>query len=160
MQKYIIRSVKYLVMLCVLLAAVVWLNTLVDTKLSYSEYWQALLSDKQGKMMVVATLLLAATYPKFGYVTRRVSGSFDRHREQVVAAFQARGFILCGETDDELCFRATGLKRLTSLFEDEIVVRKVSDSEMTFAGLRRHAVQIALATEHYIENFERNKNNE
>lgn len=160
MQKYIIRSVKYFVMLVVLLTVVVYLNTLWDTNLTYEEYWRRLLSDSQGKMMVVVTILLAATYPKFGYVTRKVSGNLTTHREQIDMAFAMQGFVLCGEAEGELRFRASGLKRLAALFEDEIVVRTTADNEITISGLRRHAAQIAFRAEQYITNFERNKSHE
>ena len=104
--------------------------------------------------MVGALLLLAATYPKFGFVRRRMAGNIGADREELMRAFQISGYDLAGASAGELRFRARGVRRLTMLFEDEIVVRQLGD-EMEFEGIRRATIPVMLSAERFIENKER-----
>lgn len=156
MKQYIIRSIKYFVALVVLYAAIMWLMHLSQPgMISYAEHWQLLFASDKGWMMVVATVLLAATYPTFGFVKRSIKCDIARHREQLVTAFTLKGFQLHSESNCELRFRASGLRRVTMLFEDEIVVRCTESGMVEMDGLRRAVVPISLNATRYIENFER-----
>ena len=68
--RYIIRSVKYLLFICVLYVALVWLMAIT----SYTEVvdgWmllEAQLRSEQGIWLVAACLLLAIFYPRFGFM--------------------------------------------------------------------------------------------
>ena len=70
-------------------------------------------------MLPAVIVLLAAFYPRFGFIVRRVEGDVEEHREQIVNAFRSAGFELRREEDDALFFRAKGpLHRLLLLGED------------------------------------------
>lgn len=157
MKRYIIRSIKYFVALVVLYAGIVGIMQLTQANiLTYAERWQLLFTTDRGWMMVAATILLAATYPAFGFVKRTFEGDIVRHREQITTALLLKGFRLYAEECCELHFRASGLRRVTMLFEDEIVVRQAGVGVIEIEGLRRAAVPVALDVARYIENFERN----
>ena len=109
-------------------------------------------------ILAATILVLAATYPLFGFVRRRVTGSLVEERQQVVAALEMEGYTLAGESAEGLLFRGNVVKRLTSLFEDEIVVRQANDDELEIVGLRRAVVRVAIRMEGYIINNRRVKN--
>ena len=156
MKQYVIRSIKYFVALVVLYAGIMWLMHLSQPgMISYAEHWQLLFATDKGWMMVGATLLLAATYPTFGFVKRSIKGDLVRHREQIEVALTLKGFHLHSESCGELRFRASGLRRITMLLEDEIVVRCTEPGMIEMEGLRRAVVPISLNASRYIENFER-----
>ena len=156
MKIYIIRSVKYFVALCVLYTGLMALMHLTGaTALSWRDDAAVLLGTRRGVLLVAVSVLLAATYPLFGFVRRRTAGDIVRHRTQIENAFRAAGYRLCGEEAGQLRFRATALRRVTMMFEDEITVVQVSEDELEIAGIRRAAVRIAFRLETYIANAER-----
>lgn len=110
--------------------------------LSPSETAYVMLHSWRGVVMLVAILLLAATYPKFGFVRRVVSGDVTRDRKPIVALFERAGFELVGEEDGVLTFRAKSLlKRLNMLYEDEITVTQSGES-VVIEGNRRGVAQV------------------
>jgi hypothetical protein len=151
MKKYIIRGVKYLIALCVLYVALMWLMHISQSRpTTFIVEWQILFSQWRGWTMVGVTILLAATYPKFGFVKRRVNGDITLDREQIDAAFRASGFKFVGVEEGALVYQAQGLRRLMMLFEDKIVVRGEGDT-LVFDGIRRATVPVAFSAERFIE---------
>ena len=154
MKRYIIRSVKYLIALCVLYVAIVALmyysGNMQQLGVSFADQWAILFSSWRGWTMVGVTILLAATYPKFGFVKRRVNGDITLDREQIDAAFRASGFKFVGVEEGALVYQAQGLRRLMMLFEDKIVVRGEGDT-LVFDGIRRATVPVAFSAERFIE---------
>lgn len=156
--KYFIRSVKYFAALCVLYWALVWLSASTSAfPITNMQYLQLMFSTWRGWMLIVATVLLAATYPRFGFVTKRVECCIDHDREQIENAFRIGGYELKSQTDDEMTFRATSpLNRLTMLFEDEIKVKQWA-GWVEISGLRRTTVKIAMRLDSYITNKRRHE---
>ena len=98
----------------------------------------------------MAIVVLAATYPKFGFVVRRVEGDVVKHRAQIENAFRTEGFRLVGEQNGVLHFRGDGvLKRLTLLFEDDVVVYQEGDT-IVIDGIRRGVARIAYRLDGYL----------
>lgn len=159
MKRYVLRSVKYLVMMCALCGALIWFKIEQEqTPISFGEMLGIYFSTWNGWAMAATILVLAATYPLFGFVRRRVTGSLVEERQQVVAALEMEGYTLAGESAEGLLFHGNVVKRLTSLFEDEIVVRQANDDELEIVGLRRAVVRVAIRMEGYIINNRRVKN--
>jgi hypothetical protein len=156
--KYIIRSLKYLLVLCVLYVALMWLSSVstyggaVDTM----TLLRAQLSSDRGVWLVVAFVALALFYPKFGYVCRGVAGAdIEADRVRIDNAMQLYGFKFAELRDGVMVYRAEGIvRRLTLLFEDEILVRQV-EGGVEVEGLRRSAVRIIYQLNAYIEHKER-----
>ncbi|MBQ0080154.1 MAG: hypothetical protein KBS95_01195 [Alistipes sp.] len=158
MKRYIIRSVKYLLALCVLYVTIVYLSCKTSSyPISFTEYLSLLLSTTKGHILVAATILLSAFYPYFGYVKREVEASLNSDSEQIIRAFSSYGFCLVEQSDKHMVFRATGLDRLTMLFEDEISVTP-KNGGVLISGLRRKAVKIAIRLEGYM--YHKNLSNE
>ena len=158
MKKYIIRSVKYLIALCVLyvglMAVMHYSHPMQGDDFTFAMRWQAMFSEWNGWGMVIASIVLAATYPFFGYTKRTNSGDLVADREQIDQAARFTGLVLVSETETELVYRARGLRRVTMLFEDDVKVRK-SGEGIEFDGLRRVAVRMAFDAERYITNKRR-----
>jgi hypothetical protein len=153
--KYIIRSLKYLFVLCVLYVALMWLSSVstyggaVDTM----TLLRAQLSSDRGVCLVVAFVALALFYPKFGYVRRGVAGAdIEADRVRIDNAMQLYGFKFAEVRDGALVYRAEGIvRRLILLFEDEIVVRR-TEGGVEVEGKRREAVRIIFQLSAYIDN--------
>ena len=106
--------------------------------------------------MIIATFVLAATYPFFGYVKRTFEGDIVADREQLNRAAEFVGLELVKESGEELVYHAKGLRRLVMLFEDTVRVRQ-NGSQIEVEGLRRVAVRMAFDAERYITNKRRNE---
>lgn len=156
MKRYVLRSVKYLILMCVLCGAMIWFKIENEqTPVTFAEMLGIYFSTWNGWAMAATIVLLSATYPRFGFVSRRLTGDLTADRQQIIAAFEMEGYTLIGELAGELHFRGNAVKRLMALFEDEVTVRQVADDEIELSGLRRAAVRIAIRMEGYITNNRR-----
>lgn len=104
--------------------------------------------------MVVATILLAATYPYFGFAKRAFEGNIIADREEFAMAAEVSGLELVSATETELRYRAKGLRRLVKLYEDEVVVYQ-NGTQVEVGGLRSLAVRFAFDAERFITNKHR-----
>lgn len=105
--KYLIRSVKYFIALCVLYLIIMALMLLTNTSvLTPSETFSALVRSTRGQVLIVAVVLLSALYPKFGFIRRQEIGSLRKNREQILNAFVSEGFKPVRESEHEMVFRA------------------------------------------------------
>ena len=155
MKKYIVRSVKYLVALVVLyvgLMAVMHYSQ--HSSITFAQRWQLMFECWRGWGMVVVSILLAATYPFFGYTKRSFEGDVESDIEQIDTAARVVGLELVERNDKELVYRAKGLRRLTMLYEDDVRVRQ-NGTQIEIEGLRRVAVRMAFDAERYITNKRR-----
>ena len=158
MKKYIVRSLKYLVALCVLYVVLMAFMHHYNNPfgLTIEQRVQLMFSTWRGCGMVIATFVLAATYPFFGYVKRTFEGDIVADREQLNRAADFVGLELVSESAEELVYHAKGLRRLVMLFEDTVRVRQCG-SQIEVEGLRRVAVRMAFDAERYITNKRRNE---
>lgn len=109
--------------------------------------------------MVVGTILLATTYPFFGFVKRSFEGNIVADREQLDMAAEVAGLKIAWESEDELVYRADGFRRVMRLCEDEVRVRQ-NGTQIEVEGLRSSAVRIAFDAERYITNKHRRERGE
>lgn len=153
MRKYLLRSVKYLIALCVLYVALVALMGATGTLYNPApSLFETLFRTPRGWTMVAAIVLLAIFYPRFGFVRRCIEGQLDLHRRQVETAFANAGFTLRREEEGTLVFVADNpLRRLALLFEDEIRVGQYGQW-IEIEGNRRAVARIVYRLEAYIEN--------
>ena len=155
MKKYLLRSLKYFVTLCVLFVALVWLKLKYEQlPITMSKMLQLYFSAWNGWFMAVVIVAMSATYPFFGFVKRSVVATIAADREQIEAAMATVGLALASATADRLTFRATGLQRITLLFEDEVVVEQQGD-EVVISGHRRSVVRAVIRLEGYLVNKRR-----
>jgi hypothetical protein len=150
--KYFIRSLKYFVALCVLCAAIMALNRLSGfATLTLEETFYVMFHTMRGMMLPAVIVLLAAFYPKFGFVQRKVEGDVGENREQIVNAFKSAGFSLRTDEDGVMTFRADGLlRKLTLLGEDEIKVSQYGQW-ILLDGIRRGVARAGYKLDSYIQ---------
>ena len=155
MKKYFVRSVKYFVALCVLYVALMALMHYSEhAPITFAQRWELLFATWRGWGMVVATILLAATYPYFGFAKRTFEGNIATDREEFTMAAEVSGLELVSATESELRYRAKGLRRLVKLYEDEVVVRQ-NGTQVEVGGLRSLSVRLAFDAERFITNKHR-----
>lgn len=153
MKKHIVRSLKYLVLLCVLYVGLVWIVYLAGMSELSIHPWQqieAQLQTSMGVWMIVAFVVLAALYPLFGFMRSRIEG-FDAERDDVrlFNAMQLYGFKAVGESDGVKLYRAESpLRRLLLMGEDTIEVHTTADG-IELVGLRRTVARIAYQLKAY-----------
>ena len=152
MKKYIVRSLKYFFALCVLCIALMGLMLMTGTSaLSLDDTLYVMLHTDRYLMLFAAIVALAAVYPRFGFVVRKVDGDVEENREQIVNAFKSAGFSLRGEEDGVMTFRADGpLRKLMLLGEDEIKVSQYGQW-IQIDGIRRGVARVEYRLDSYIQ---------
>lgn len=155
MKKYLLRSVKYLVTLCLLWVALIWIKlTYEQLPISYMDLVKLYFSNWNGQVMAVMVVLLSATYPYFGFVKREVVATIALDKEQIISAMATSGLTICSQTTDKLTFKASGLQRLTLLFEDEVTVEQCGE-KVVISGHRRTVIRAVIRLEGYLVNKHR-----
>ena len=134
--KYFIRSLKYFVALCVICVAILALMLATGTSaLTLDQTVYVMFHTSRYATLFAAIVVLAALYPRFGFVVRKVEGDVEENREQIVNAFKSAGFSLRGEEDGVMTFRADGPLRKG----DEILSIDGRGWKSTHNGLARFA---------------------
>ncbi|MBR6632320.1 MAG: hypothetical protein IKK89_10320 [Alistipes sp.] len=153
--RYLIRAIKYLLLLSALYVALVWAMYLLGAEPQIDPWLQieAHLRADIGKKMVVVFVILAALYPRFGFMRKRIEGyTPERDKERLQNAMALFGYKLAESHDGVDVYRAEGVvKRLTLLWEDRIEVR-IEDGALEMKGIRRMVARIAYQLETYIRN--------
>ena len=147
--KYFIRSVKYFFYFAFLTTAIVLALVLIGAvegdinsifEGGYSALWK----------IAIFFALIAAVYPKFGFVCRELdtTGSWDDVRNAAVTYFSEKPFKLESETDDTVSFRRRDIiARISKMGEDRITVRKTEDG-FAMEGLRKDVITFATGLEY------------
>lgn len=153
--KYVVRSVKYLLFLCVLDVVLVWLMSFDEAlrSVDFVTLLREQLTSESGPWLIAAFVGLAAFYPRFGFMRRRVEGcDIAKDEVRIMNAMHTYGFKVVERGDGVLRFRKDGfVSRLMLMFEDDIVVR-MTDGGVELAGLRRTVARVAYRLECYMEN--------
>lgn len=156
--KYIVRSLKYLLLISVLYVALLWVSSIYtyNGMVDVVTLLKAQLGSERGVWLVATFIGLALLYPRFGYVRRIVEDvDIEGDRIRIDNAMKLYGFKFAGVREGRLVYRAEGIiRRITLLFEDEILVREV-EGGVEIEGLRRSAVRIIYQLRAYIEHKER-----
>lgn len=156
--KYIVRSLKYLLLISVLYVALLWVSSIYtyNGMVDVVTLLKAQLGSERGVWLVATFIGLALLYPRFGYVRRIVEDvDIEGDRIRIDNAMKLYGFKFAGTRDDRLVYRTEGIiRRITLLFEDEVLVREV-EGGVEIEGLRRSAVRIIYQLRAYIEHKER-----
>lgn len=119
--KYLIRSVKYFVGLCVLIAAVVLILNLTGMGASSAETIFAMLfHTTRGWILTGLVIVLTALYPRIGYTTLRVEGNMALDSVHLADALREAGFEPAGGTHGTRFFRAANPVRRVLLRFDRV----------------------------------------
>lgn len=154
--RYLVRSLKYFIFLCVLLLALIYFMVISYPEAAGVDYWTMVrmqLFSKEGVWLSVGVVLLAAAYPRFGFISSHIEGcDLKRDGMRIDNAMMASGFKLIEESEGARVYRAMGpIMRLSMLFEDRVTVT-VEEDGVTITGLRRQVVRIAIRLKGYIHN--------
>lgn len=149
--RYLIRAVKYFLLLIVLVVVLYALSYYFEqTPMSVEEYIAMLRSDARSKWMLPVFAVLALTYPAFGYMTRSLPISLANNRVGIDAAMAACDYALSGERNGVLLYRATSAgRRMRTLWEDELEVWQEGDRTI-IRGHRAAVVQVIYRSEMYM----------
>lgn len=150
--KHVIRSLKYFIALCVLCLGLMSLMLVTGTSaLSFDDTMYVMFHTDRYLYLLGAIVVLAAIYPKFGFVVRKVEGDIEQNRMQIINAFRSGGFKLHSEQDGVMIFCAEGLlQKLMLLGEDEIIVSQ-HGQWILLDGIRRGVVRVEFRLESYIQ---------
>ena len=156
--RYAIRSIKYLLFLCVLYVALEWGSMMISSSVEYAnmDIWELIqlrLATDRGKLLVGALVVLAACYPLFGFMRSHIAGcNLVRDGIRIDNAMRLYGFKLVEDRGDVKIYRADSfLRRAMLMFEDEIELRVVVDG-IELKGMRRSVARIAYQLRVYLNN--------
>lgn len=147
--RYFIRSVKYFLYFSFLTTAIILALVLIgavegdiDTIFEggYSAIWK----------IAIFFAVIAAVYPKFGFVSRKVetTADWDTVKDAAKRYFQEKQFRTEEEGADFVSFRRRSpFERLTKMYEDRITLRK-TDEGYVLEGLRKDVFLYASGLEH------------
>lgn len=147
MNRYLIRSVKYLVWLTVLFILIFTVMVATGTtragdELEITAIFNEIFGSSRGVLMICVILVLAALYPRFGFVNRTVGVRAATAHDDIIKSFDMSGYTLVGEENGSMIFRAaTPLKKAMLLYEDQIVVTLAGEIAY-IEGIRKEVVKI------------------
>ena len=147
--KYLIRSVKYFFyfsFICALIICALILTGLAEADIN------AIFRNGADDLVKIAGLflLIAAFYPKVGFITRSVTLARGMKAEEanITAFMQEHGYKAEQSTENTLTYiRKGGFTRLVKMYEDRITLTETA-GEVTVEGLRKDVVRIAMGLEY------------
>ncbi len=146
--KYFIRSVKYFFHFSILMTAIILVLILIgavegNINEIFEDGWNSLWK------IAVFFILIAAIYPKFAFIRRKldVESDWDKVRNEAVGYFKERRFNIETEEDGKISFRRIKLAdRIARKGEDRITLAKADDGYY-LDGLRKEVLIFATALE-------------
>lgn len=156
--KHLIRSVKYLILLCVLYVAFEWvvLSFFPEPEIAGMTLKEVLalrFAGQRGILFIAAFVGLAAFYPLFGFMKMRVDSCiYERDAIRLENAMRTFGFKLKEDRGNVKIYGADSiLRRALLMFEDEIEVH-IFESGIELRGLRRTVARVGYQLSAYIHN--------
>ena len=136
--KYLIRSIKYFFYFAFLFGAIIAALVLIGAvegdineilEGGYASLWK----------IAIFFAVVAAVYPKFGFVRRKLdtSAEWESVKEEAVSYFEGKNFKTESETPDTVSFRRRNvMERMTKMGEDRITLVR-TDEGFFLEGLRK-----------------------
>lgn len=149
--KYLTRAVKYFFYFAILTTLIITALILIGAVEGGIEN---IFEDGYNSLWKIAVFfaLIAAVYPKFGFVTRKLDTAADWDAVTAAAKvyFCEKSFIIESETADTVTFRRRSpVERLVKMYEDRItLVRK--DDGYALEGLRKDVFLYASGLENIL----------
>ena len=146
--KYVIRSIKYFFYFAFLFGAIIAALVLIGAvegdineilEGGYSSLWK----------IAIFFAVVAAVYPKFGFVRRKLdtSAEWESVKEEAVSYFEGKNFKTESETPDTVSFRRRNvMERMTKMGEDRITLVR-TDEGFFLEGLRKDVYLYATGLE-------------
>ncbi len=155
--RYLQRSIKYFLTLCVIYFAVMYLTAFATNAVfTPGDKFHAIISTPRGMFLVIAVFVLSAVYPMFGYMRRFISGDLVENREQIINSFMQQGMVLDHESEGRMTFIAGSfVKRIFMLFEDHVKIIQHEDGKLAVSGNRKAVAYVIYRLEYAIESAKR-----
>ena len=146
--KYLVRSIKYFFyfsIICTLIITALVLIGAVEGNVDaiFEEGYRSVIK------IAIFFLLVAAVYPKLGFITRTLETdkSWNEIRETAVNYMAENHYEIESETPDMVTFRIKGtVGRLTKMYEDRITFIRTGQG-WNLEGLRKDAFRLASGLE-------------
>ncbi len=156
--KYFIRSVKYFIYFCAILAIMVGALILIGAAEANIE---TLFRGGYDALWKIAALfaVISAIYPKVGFIRREASvpGSWDDIKGDIRRYMEENHYDFEKEESGSMSFRHKGFaSRLSRMFEDRIVITPAFGG-VTVDGPRKDAIRVATGIEYRMEKSESDK---
>ena len=153
---YLIRSVKYFFYFAILTAVIITALIMIGAVEGGIEN---IFEDGYNSLWKIAIffILVAAVYPKFGFVSRKIDteAEWDTVRNKAVEYFSNKPFKVVSETPDSITFRRRDLiGRITKMCEDQISLIKTEEG-YAMDGLRKDVYLYASGLENILAASER-----
>ena len=147
--KYLVRSVKYFFYFALLTTAIILALILIG---AVEGDINKIFEDGVNSLWKIAAffVLVAAVYPKFGFVIRKLNttADWDTVKSAAKAYFQEKSFKLESETADCVTFRRRDIiSRLIKMGEDRISI-SLTDDGFVLEGLRKDVFLYATGLEY------------
>ena len=147
--KYLIRSVKYFIYICVFVTIILLVMVLLgfvssDINVMFQQGWKSV------GYIAAMFALVSLFYPKFGFRKRLAAalGDFADLRGGAVAYMEEHGYYLESENDQVMTFRYRSfINRLFRMFEDRITLEKTLGG-FEVEGLTRDVLRIVYGLEY------------
>ncbi len=149
--KYLIRSVKYFFYFAILTTLIVLALILIGAVEGSIEM---IFEDGYNSLWKIAIFfaLVAAVYPKFGFVRRKLETTADWNtvKDRTKEYFREKPFKMESETADSISFRRRdAVSRITKMCEDRITLSKTEEGYF-LDGLRKDVFLYATGIEYSI----------
>lgn len=147
--KYFIRAIKYFIYFAVLTTVIVTALVLIGAVEGNIDSIFEGGTDALWKIAVFFALV-AAVYPKVGFITRDIPSDRDWNgiREEVLTFFRERRYELESETPQQVTFRIRGTAgKLSKMYEDRITLT-IRPGGYDMEGLRKDVMRLAAGFEH------------
>ena len=139
--KYLVRSVKYFFYFATLTTLIILALILIGAVEGNIE---SIFEDGYGSLWKIALFfaLIAAVYPKFGFVKKQLEtdDDWDTVKEKAEAYFSEKPFKVVSKTADSVTFRRRDpLGRLVKMCEDHITLSRTGEG-IYMEGLRKDVI--------------------
>ena len=154
--KYLIRSVKYFFYFAILTALIITALIMIGAVEGGIEN---IFEDGYNSLWKIAIffILVAAVYPKFVFVNRKIDtgADWDTVRKAALDYFSTKPFKVVSETSDSITFgRRSMIGRLTKMCEDQISLIRTEEG-YAMEGLRKDVYLYASGLENILAASER-----
>lgn len=147
--QYLIRAIKYFFYFAILTSLIVVALVLIGAvegdistifRGGYSALWK----------IAVFYIIVAAVYPKVGFIKRRlyINNDWETVRNTALGYMNDRRYELETEGQDMMTFRCRStVNRLSKMYEDRVTLCKTPDGYV-MEGLRKDVIRLAAGLEH------------
>lgn len=159
--KYFIRAIKYFFYFAILTTLIILVLVFIGAVEGNIE---SIFEDGYNSLWKIAVFfaLVAAVYPKFGFIRRKLDTDLEWNtvKEQAAAYFEEKPFRLESQTEDTISFRRRDtISRITKMGEDRITLVR-TDEGYYMDGLRKDVILYSTGLESALSIFAASDNAE